>query len=150
MLLPDRGALLPDAAQRQVGLGVACALDAVDDEVELGRGQRLTCPRSRDPRRILEQRTCSRVSVLLISACEPPRSTMATSFEPEPSSVRRKPLPMARNDSSTITTNAMATTVESESQKRCGMLLRLIAVDGERSAAEASAWVSLLRVRLRS
>src|SRR5262245_19837424 len=73
-------------------------------------------------------RTCSRDTVELISACEPPRRITATSFDPVPWSVCCKPLAMARNDSSTMTTRAIATTVESDSQKRWGMLFRLISV----------------------
>ena len=42
--------------------------------------------------------------------------------------VRWKPLAIARKASSTITTSAIAITVESESQRRCAMLLRLMAV----------------------
>src|SRR5262245_11089471 len=74
------------------------------------------------------RRTWSRDTVLLISACEPPRITIAMSDEPEPASVRWNPLAMARNDSSTITTSATATMVDSDSHSRCGMLLRLIDV----------------------
>ena len=53
---------------------------------------------------------------------------MATSSAPEPRCVRWKPLAMARKASSTITTSATATTVDSDSQNRCGMLLTLIIV----------------------
>ena len=42
--------------------------------------------------------------------------------------VRWKPLAIARKASSTTTTSAIAITVESESQRRCAMLLRLMAV----------------------
>ena len=73
-------------------------------------------------------RTWSRLTVLLISACEPARSTIAMSSAPAPAMVRWKPLAIARNASSTITTSAIAITVESESQRRCAMLLRLMAV----------------------
>src|SRR5262245_9480781 len=50
------------------------------------------------------------------------------SGEPDPASVRWKPLAMARNDSSTMTTSATATMVDSDSHSRCGMLFRLIDV----------------------
>src|SRR5689334_18266250 len=74
------------------------------------------------------RRTCSRDTVLLISACDPPRRTIATLSAPELVSVCWKPLAIARKDSSTTTTRATATTVESDSQKRCGMLIRLMRV----------------------
>ena len=45
--------------------------------------------------------------------------------------VRWKPLAIARNASSTTTTSAIAMTVDSDSQRRCAMLLRLI--DGDRN-----------------
>jgi hypothetical protein len=73
-------------------------------------------------------RNWSRETVLLISACEPPRSTMAMSCAPEPASVRWNPFAIARNDSSTTTTSATAITVDSESHRRCGRLLRLMTV----------------------
>ena len=50
------------------------------------------------------------------------------SSEPEPASVRWKPFAIARNASSTMTTSATATTVESDSHRRCEMLLRLMVV----------------------
>ena len=50
------------------------------------------------------------------------------SSAPEPAMVRWNPLAMARNASSTITTSATAITVDSDSQRRCAMLLRLIEV----------------------
>jgi hypothetical protein len=64
----------------------------------------------------------------LISACEPARNTMAMSSAPEPAMVRWKPLAMARNASNTTTTSAMAMIVDSDSQRRCEMLMRLMVV----------------------
>ena len=81
-------------------------------------------------------RTWSRVRPLLISACEPARSTTAMSSAPEPAMVL--PLPLARKASSTITTSATATTVDSDSQKRCGMLLMLIFVTAAICRSKAS------------
>src|SRR5262249_18812442 len=49
------GALLADAAQRQIGLGLARAFDAVDHQVELGRDQRLAVAAAGDARALLEQ-----------------------------------------------------------------------------------------------
>src|SRR5262249_39517213 len=74
------------------------------------------------------RRTWSWEMALLISDCAPPRRMMATSCAPETASVRVKPAPMARNASSTITTKAIATTVESDSQSRSEMLFKLIVV----------------------
>src|SRR5882757_2763439 len=74
------------------------------------------------------RRTWSRRITLLSSACEPPRRMMPMLGEPEPAIVLEKPCAMARNASSTTTTSAIATTVESESHTRWPMLLRLIVV----------------------
>src|SRR3954469_24723212 len=72
--------------------------------------------------------TWSRLTVELISACEPARSTMAISGAPDPVMVRWKPLAMAKNASSTTTTSATAITVDSDSHRRCEILFRLMAV----------------------
>src|SRR5262245_58991775 len=73
-------------------------------------------------------RTWSRETVELISACDPARSTIAMSSAPEPARVRWKPCAIARNYGRTTTTSATDTTVESDSHRRCEMLLRLIFV----------------------
>src|SRR5262249_32932061 len=53
---------------------------------------------------------------------------MPISSEPEPAMVRWNPFAMARKASSTMTTRATATTVDSDSSIRRGMLLRLMVV----------------------
>ena len=94
-------------------------------------------------------RTWSRATVLLISACEPPRRKIAMSSEPEPASVRWNPFAIARNASSTITTSATATTVESDSHSRCEMLFRLIVVTAI-TCSSSERMVNLVRARRRS
>jgi hypothetical protein len=53
--LAQRDALLADAAQRQVGLGLAGALHPVHHDVEFGREQRLAVGPARDAGRVLDQ-----------------------------------------------------------------------------------------------
>ena len=55
MSLAQRAALFADPAQRQVGLGLGGALDAVDHEIEFRRDQRLAVAAARDAGAVLDQ-----------------------------------------------------------------------------------------------
>ena len=65
---------------------------------------------------------CSREMPELSSACEPPRSTSATSGRPADSSVDWKPAAIASSAVNTATTPARPTTMTSEGPRRSGML----------------------------
>jgi len=64
----------------------------------------------------------SRDTTLLISAPAPSRVRMTISAEPALLCAFLKPFAIARKASSTATTSAIATTVDSDIQNRCGML----------------------------
>jgi hypothetical protein len=53
--LAHRGALGADAAQRQIGLGTARALEAIDHEIKLGGRERLAVGGAGDARPFLDQ-----------------------------------------------------------------------------------------------